>query len=339
MFHHAGMLQEKSSPPTQVNLNNEELRAANEIKVLGVIIQGNLKWDAYIRDIVSRANRRMFMHPSTEPSTVVPHPIIALTPPNLAPLHRTFDCGTPSYHCLNSTQPSTPPLNISQPLWTRLVGGSASFEGRVEVYYQNAWNTVCDDSWNLNDAHVVCHTLGYPRASTYRTGAYFGEGTGDIILDNVQCTGSESNIAFCQHNGYYNENCGHHEDAGVVCEGIVSAYLTGGSSSREGTVKVLYQTSYGTVCDDSFGSTDADVVCRMLGYTFAESFSCCAAFGEGSGDIVVDDLQCTGDEVTIGHCDQRPFGDHNCGHIEDAGVTCIRRKNNNVITDVDGNDD
>ena len=95
-----------------------------------------------------------------------------------------------------------------------MVGGSGSFEGRVEVYYQGAWGTVCDDGWDLDDAHVVCHTFGYSHASAFYQSANFGEGTGEIILDNVNCEGSESNIAFCQHRGYLYHDCGHAEDAG-----------------------------------------------------------------------------------------------------------------------------
>ena len=47
--------------------------------------------------------------------------------------------------------------------------------------------------------------------------ATFGAGTGRIVLDDVQCTGSEDSLLNCTHAGIGNSNCGHNEDAGVVC--------------------------------------------------------------------------------------------------------------------------
>jgi len=43
----------------------------------------------------------------------------------------------------------------------RLVGGSSSREGRVEVYYNSTWGTVCDDLFTHASARVVCYMLGY----------------------------------------------------------------------------------------------------------------------------------------------------------------------------------
>ena len=55
--------------------------------------------------------------------------------------------------------------------------------------------------------------------ATYFGNSKFGRGTGDIILDNLHCTGNETNLFDCTHNGIGQHNCGHHEDVGVICEG------------------------------------------------------------------------------------------------------------------------
>nr|XP_054772380.1 deleted in malignant brain tumors 1 protein-like [Lytechinus pictus] len=176
-------------------------------------------------------------------------------------------------------------------------------------------------SYDQQGQSLPLDIVGYPRASTYDSSASFGEGTGEILLDNVECTGTESNIAFCRHNGYYNHNCGHHNDVGVVCEGIDNAYLYGWMDENAGLVEVTYQGSWGTVCADGFGLAEANVVCRMTGYTFAESYaSCCPYFWEGYGDI--HRFNCTGEEVNIGHCSHNPFATDTCGHQDDVGVTC-----------------
>lgn len=49
---------------------------------------------------------------------------------------------------------------------------------------------------------------------------------------------------------------------------------------------------------------------------------CCGAFGRGTGDILLDDLGCTGTEVSLFSCPNRGIGVHNCGHSEDVGVVC-----------------
>ena len=85
--------------------------------------------------------------------------------------------------------------------------------------HDGKWGTVCDDNWSREDADVVCRQLGFPDgAIAALTGAAFGEGTGAIILDELLCNGDEEALTGCLHNGYGNHNCGHREDAGVICD-------------------------------------------------------------------------------------------------------------------------
>ena len=101
----------------------------------------------------------------------------------------------------------------------RLVDGSNIYEGRVEVCVYNRWGTVCDDDWDTSDAEVVCRQLGYNLTSNAvaYSRAFFGQGTGHIWLDNVQCTGSENELLNCSHNGIDVHNCDHGDDASVIC--------------------------------------------------------------------------------------------------------------------------
>nr|XP_054773383.1 deleted in malignant brain tumors 1 protein-like [Lytechinus pictus] len=233
-----------------------------------------------------------------------------------------------------STTTSSPTGSI------RLVGGSSDTEGRVEVRYNEEWGTVCDDYWDDTDATVVCQLLGLGDIGTAYSAAHFGEGSGSIILDDVQCEGTESNIFDCPNNGVFNHNCGHYEDAGVSCSNAPSGSirLVGGSSDTEGRVEVRYNEEWGTVCDDYWDDTDATVVCQFLGLGDIGTAYSAAHFGEGSGSIILDDVQCEGTESNIFDCPNNGVFNHNCGHYEDAGVSCSNAPSG-LIRLVDGSSD
>ena len=103
----------------------------------------------------------------------------------------------------------------------RLAGsGSTRCSGRVEIYHNNAWGTVCDDTWGLEEAQVVCRQLDCGTAVSAPQNAYFDDGDGSIWLDDVTCLGSEDSLTDCQHTPFGQHDCSHSEDAGVICSGI-----------------------------------------------------------------------------------------------------------------------
>ncbi|KAL8604292.1 hypothetical protein ACOMHN_023662 [Nucella lapillus] len=105
-------------------------------------------------------------------------------------------------------------------LQVRLVGPLPD-RGRLEVnLFNQSWGTVCDDYFDTQDAAVVCSMLGLPiaNAQVKQSGIYgAGSSSQKIWLDDLRCTGNETSIILCPHNGLGIHNCRHSEDVGVFC--------------------------------------------------------------------------------------------------------------------------
>ena len=101
----------------------------------------------------------------------------------------------------------------------RLAGGSSYDEGRVEVFYNGKWGTVCNDGWDDRYASLVCTQLGYGSSGKL---AYFGAGTGHVFLENVLCSTHDVVLANCGHYGVsITVACSHSQDVGVKCYGMM----------------------------------------------------------------------------------------------------------------------
>lgn len=135
--------------------------------------------------------------------------------------------------------------------------------------------------------------------ATAYSSAHFGPGSGPIYLDDVHCTGQETKLLSCRSNRTGRHNCQHSKDAGVSCAGSVSltslyiqprisvrclqvhilscvvpasckdgdVQLVGGENDDEGRVEICVNQEWGTVCDDSWGTEEASVVCSQLGFS------------------------------------------------------------------------
>ncbi len=184
----------------------------------------------------------------------------------------------------------------------RLINGPAKNKGRVEVYYNGEWGTVCDDSWNNQDGDVICKQLGYEYAERLYYRAYYGQGSGPIWVDQIGCDVGAQSILECRHNGWNITDCHHGEDAALDCKRKVPIkprelplrlscpeLSTCGSchvcpakkfpdredctvkSAVEGIVEVYYNNEWHPVSNDGWDMNSANVVCGELGYPLAMS--------------------------------------------------------------------
>lgn len=102
----------------------------------------------------------------------------------------------------------------------RLRGSYSLSTGRVEVFFNEEWGTVCDTAWDVSDASVVCRQLGFNRAVRPLLGDEVPNGEGRVWLDYLLCNGNEDNIHDCPHSGFgeiLGRCADHSQDAGVVC--------------------------------------------------------------------------------------------------------------------------
>ncbi|XP_071605728.1 putative DMBT1-like protein [Heliangelus exortis] len=145
----------------------------------------------------------------------------------------------------------------------RLVSGEDQCSGRVEVFHDGKWGTVCDDNFATESGNVVCKQLGCGEVVSVLDEAYFGPGTDDIFLSNVQCQGSESQLSDCQNDGWSKHECVHDEDVSVICsESSMNSNTTAEPSPCDSTDDVTDTTESPTSApnDNEENTTKKDYV-------------------------------------------------------------------------------
>ncbi|XP_049322936.1 deleted in malignant brain tumors 1 protein-like [Astyanax mexicanus] len=194
----------------------------------------------------------------------------------------------------------------------RLVDGGHRCAGRVEVFYNRTWRSVCGKNWDIRDAAVVCSELGCAEA-VFKNVQF---GPRSAWMDDANCSGSESSVKHCRSAGWVEQIC--NRLAGVICSGVRLV----GRSRSSGRVEVLHGESWVTVCDADFDQQDAEVVCRELGCGSLVEVLGAAAFGRGEGQVWSEELQCRGNESQIHFCPKSSSLKHNCSHDNDVGLAC-----------------
>uniref|UniRef100_A0A8C4QQV7 SRCR domain-containing protein n=1 Tax=Eptatretus burgeri TaxID=7764 RepID=A0A8C4QQV7_EPTBU len=192
----------------------------------------------------------------------------------------------------------------------RLVGTHDPCQGRVEVWHKGVWGSVCDDDWDLRDAQVLCQSLNCKDAILATRRASFGPGHGPVHLDNVRCSGDETNLLVCPHNGWGIHNCGHHEDAGAICSDPRS--FTPFQLVHRGLC--LHKRRWTTV--DWCGLPAPSLLpCLSVSLSLSLSLSVCVCLslslahcGPGRGSFLVDNVDCTGNERRLTHCRHTGWG-------------------------------
>eukprot|EP00299_Pterocystis_sp_00344_P019256 c9573_g1_i2.p1 GENE.c9573_g1_i2~~c9573_g1_i2.p1 ORF type:complete len:881 (+),score=197.66 c9573_g1_i2:34-2676(+) len=208
-------------------------------------------------------------------------------------------------------------------------GGSS---GRVEVFHNGVWGTVCDDSFTQQNAHVICRQLGFNGATFpyFYTEPTFTDL--NVLLDDVSCVGLENSLEECTHLPWGDNNCSYRENIAVSCSDSVvatnSIRLDGGGS--RGRVEVLHDGVWGTICDDAFTQQNAHVICRQLGFTGAVSPYFFTEPSVTNMLVWLDDVSCNGNEHYIGDCEHQPWGNDDCSYLENIGVYCTEIPSNSI---------
>uniref|UniRef100_A0AAX7SMI9 Lysyl oxidase homolog n=1 Tax=Astatotilapia calliptera TaxID=8154 RepID=A0AAX7SMI9_ASTCA len=251
--------------------------------------------------------------------------------------------------------PSSAQSDSNQPvIQLRLAGEKKKhYEGRVEVFYNGEWGTVCDDDFSIYAAQVVCRELGFTGAESWLPSAKYGKGEGRIWLDNVHCTGSEKSLAHCESNGFGVSDCKHSEDVSVVCSSkripgfkfirnqansqeVEEVRIRATYSHRkripitEGFLEVKDGGKWRQICNEDWNQMNSRVICGMQGFPGEKRFNTRPyklLASRRKKNYWGFSINCTGNEADLSDCklgrEIEKKGNSTCGKGMPVVVSCV----------------
>ncbi|XP_052086344.1 deleted in malignant brain tumors 1 protein-like isoform X15 [Mytilus californianus] len=207
----------------------------------------------------------------------------------------------------------------------RITWTTQNNKGRLEIYHEGEWGTVCDYHFDNVDAAVACRQLGYCSGIKIPP-SHVHDGEGTIWLNQLACTGSESKLLNCTYNAD-TSGCRHNYDVGVHCflscqtEDEGDLRFNSSFAVNKGRLEINYAGEWGTVCDWNFDNVDAAVACRQMGYCSGIKIPS-SHVQDGEGTIWLNRLACTGSESKLLNCTYNA-DTSGCRHNYDVGVHCF----------------
>uniref|UniRef100_A0A8C5R8K3 SRCR domain-containing protein n=1 Tax=Leptobrachium leishanense TaxID=445787 RepID=A0A8C5R8K3_9ANUR len=211
----------------------------------------------------------------------------------------------------------------------RLAAGPGQCAGRVEVYQQGEWGTVCVDHWDQKEAEVVCRQLGCGHAVSATTLVRHGRESGKIWLNDLKCKGSESTLWECNSSARGQHDCGRKEagkhyfsNAEILFAEFTDLRLAGGTHACEGRLEIYYNGTWGSVCENRLDSDSVSVICNQLGCGRNGKVMGRFAYGRGIEPYWLDGIECRKSAQSLWQCPSYSWSQKSCMYTEIAQIKC-----------------